>query len=163
MNKPIILSTKDRVKTYMPPYHKKLRREWHKLKKSGEDYNQNDYNFYWKRYNDIIKQDEFEQLKSKAIAMQNDDAYFKNNTKRKCLKCHQIVVAGSNICKQKPRVQNFYKGHDSTETAYYVGDQAAAEFTYMFNDLFMLCLAKYPKGDTMRYHNGLVGYNSDRE
>lgn len=95
--------------------------------------------------------------------MQSDHQYFKDNPIRKCPKCHQNVLAGGGECLRIQKYQPITHGHDPTATAYYVGDQAAGEYQAMFRDLFIPCLAKYPKGDTLAYKNGRIGPNTNKE
>lgn len=147
---------------YMPPYHPRLHKLWWKIYADKENHKTKELWRYQEIYEKIKRREDWNQRKQAAITIQNDHQYFKDNPVRKCLKCHKDVLAGSNNCTYK-RVETTYHGRDSTETAYYVGDQAAGEYQAMFHDMFTLCLAKYPRGDTMSYKDGRIGFNSSKE
>lgn len=146
---------------YLPPYRMELNDLYYKLKSNGKDYNEDDYNKYITSYREIVKKEEWNKTINEVIKIENNINYFKNK-KRKCLKCNQIVIAGSNECKY---VETSYDdtGYNPTETAYYVGDKRADSYRSMFSELFNLCLAEYSKGDTMCYRDGKICLNNDRE
>ncbi len=154
--KPEILYKRGGMTMFMPPYHIELDTLWNKIKSDGEKYKYEDMKKYEDMYEDIKKRERWELMIYEADLIQNDAQYFKDNPDRLCLKCNQIVTAGGNNClrtqEERPTKNSSYE-YDSTKTAYYSGDKAAAVYQEMFTDLFNLCLAKYPRGDTMRYKN----------
>lgn len=148
---------------YLPPYRPELHVLYNKLKSDGKDYKDADYEQYIKIYSEIVKKEEWNETIKKAIAIENNIEYFKNK-ERKCLKCNKIVIAGSNECKYvKVDYDDGGNGYDSTETDYYVGDRRAGAYQMMFSELFNLCLAEYPKGDTICYRDGLISLNNNKE
>lgn len=159
---PVVWYKRGAMAAYMPSYHKKLHKLWWKLKNAGEKHNPKELYRYQEIYEKIWKREQWNQEKQAALAMQNDLQYFKDNPIRKCPKCGHDVLAGSNKC-LKEHYRSTYHGHDSTATAYYVGDYAAGEYRTMFHDLFAPCLAKFPKCDTLKYENERIGPNMDRE
>jgi hypothetical protein len=160
-----ILCVKGMVTTYMPPYHNTLDKEYNKLLSDGQNYKQKEYNEYWEKYVELKKHDEWNFNVSKAIAMQNNHQYFIDNPNRKCLKCSKMVTAGSNNClkiNDDLDIDHIYI-NDPTKTEYYLGDIAASQYEKMFKDMFNLCLAKYPRGDTLKYSDERISFNSDIE
>lgn len=161
-----ILYKDNRMTVYMPPYHPELHTLYYKIKSAGKNYDSTELEKYRNMHQEIIRKEKWELLKSKALSMQNNHQYFKDNPNRRCLKCNQVVFAGGNNCSQKEKqfeYDNIDDINDPTATAYYVGDRSAVVYQEMFNDLFNLCLATYPRGDTLSYKNGLIGLNSDKE
>lgn len=160
--KAVVLCQTKNITKFMPPYHTRLHNLWWKIKLDGENYKPKELERYREIHEKIRLKEDWNQQKREAIAIQNNHQYFKDNPIRKCPKCRKNVLAESNKCDYK-RIEQNYSGRDSTENAYYVGDHAAAEHQSLFHDMFTLCLPKYPRGDTIKYDNGLIGPNSDRE
>lgn len=152
------------VTAYMPPYRPELHTLWHKLKLDGKNYKNEEMSEYYNSYHELIRKELWEKQTNQAIVMQNNHQWFIDNPRRQCPKCRQIVLVGGEKClKKEEEIEYDPDIKDPTETAYYVGDRAHSAYQSMFEDLFTLCLAEYPRGDTIMYKDGMISLNNHRE
>jgi hypothetical protein len=158
-----VLYTHGNMTRYMPKYHHKLSKLYNKILADGENYKHEEYLRYCDLYEKVTWQEKWKQQKQDAIVMQNNHQYFKDNPIRRCLKCGKDVLTGSGNCLQEKSVRYESYNEDLTENAYYIRDQASVRYQDMFHYMFTLCLAEYPRGDTMSYKDGLIGFNSNTE